>query len=98
MYAHCMDKNEQRRRLTHVFSFDARDREAERTGMNSQTMGLRVAGTVFGIMSVAQLLRLILQPVVVVAGHTVPLWPSILAFAILAGLCFWLLNLARAHA
>ena len=97
MYAHCMDKNEMGPTPPRIL-VDARDREADRTYMNSQTMGLRVAGAVFGVMSVAQLLRLILQPVVVVAGHTVPLWPSILAFAILAGLCFWLLNLSRAHA
>ena len=77
---------------------DARDCEAELYSMNSQTMGLRVAGSLFGLMSVVQLLRLILQPVVMVAGHTLPLWPSILAFLILASLCFWLLNLARAHA
>jgi hypothetical protein len=65
--------------------------------MNSQITGLRVAGIVFGLMAVAQLLRLLLQPIVIVAGHTLPLWPSILAFLILASLCFWLLNLARAH-
>lgn len=65
--------------------------------MNSQTTGLRVAGSVFGLMAVAQLLRVILQPVVIIAGHTVPLWPSILAFLVLASLCFWLLNLARVH-
>ena len=66
--------------------------------MNSQIMGLRVAGIVFGLMSLAQLLRLIIQPMVVVAGHTMPLWPSVLAFLVLAGLCLWLLNLARSHA
>jgi hypothetical protein len=66
--------------------------------MNSPIMGLRVAGSVFGLMSVAQLLRLILQPVVMVGGHTVPLWPSLFAFLILAGLCFWLLKLSSAHA
>ena len=66
--------------------------------MNSQIMGLRVAGIVFGLMSLAQLLRLIIQPMVVVAGHTMPLWPSVLAFLILASLCLWLLTLARSHA
>lgn len=66
--------------------------------MNSQIMGLRVAGIVFGLLALAQLLRLIIQPMVLVAGHMLPLWPSILAFLLLASLCFWLLNLARAHA
>ena len=65
--------------------------------MNSQIMGLRVAGVVFGLMSLAQLLRLIIQPTVLVAGHLLPLWPSILAFLILASLCFWLLQLTHHH-
>ena len=66
--------------------------------MNSQIMGLRVAGVVFGLMSLAQLLRVFLQPAVMIAGHMVPVWPSILAFVILASLCLWLLTLARSHA
>jgi hypothetical protein len=86
-----------RARTTPCIPIDARPHEAERTHMNSQMTGLRVAGSVFGLMAVAQLLRLILQPIVIVAGHTVPLWPSILAFLILASLCLWLLNLTRAH-
>ena len=65
--------------------------------MNSQIMGLRVAGVIFGLMSLAQLLRLIIQPTVVVAGYLLPLWPSILAFLILASLCFWLLQLTHHH-
>jgi hypothetical protein len=63
--------------------------------MNSQILGLRVAGVIFGLMSLAQLLRLIIQPAVVVAGHVLPLWPSVLAFLILASLCFWLLRLTH---
>ncbi|EDY22282.1 hypothetical protein CfE428DRAFT_0407 [Chthoniobacter flavus Ellin428] len=63
--------------------------------MNSQTMGLRVAGFVFGVMSLAQLARLLIRPEVVVAAHLIPLWPSVLAFLLLIGLSLWLLNLAR---
>jgi hypothetical protein len=65
--------------------------------MNSQVTGLRVAGVVFGLMSLAQLLRLIIQPLIVVAGHVVPLWPSILACMLLASLSYWLLQLTHAH-
>lgn len=65
--------------------------------MNSQTTGLRVAGVVFGLMALAQLMRLILQPIVMVAGHVLPLWPSILAFMLLASLSYWLLQLTHAH-
>jgi len=63
--------------------------------MNSQIIGLRVAGTVFGLMSLAQLVRLVIRPDVLVAGHTMPLWPSALAFVILGGLSLWMWKLAR---
>jgi len=63
--------------------------------MNSQITGLRVASTVFGLMSVAQLARLIIRPEVLVAGHMMPLWPSALAFVILGGLSLWLWKLAN---
>jgi hypothetical protein len=57
-------------------------------------MGLRVAGTVFGLMSLAQLARLMLRPDILVAGHPLPLWPSALAFVILGGLSLWMWKLA----
>ena len=63
--------------------------------MNSQIIGLRVAGTVFGLMSLAQLVRLVIRPDVLVAGHTMLLWPSALAFVILGGLSLWMWKLAR---
>lgn len=63
--------------------------------MNSQIIGLRVAGTVFGLMSLAQLIRLVIRPDVLVAGHMMPLWPSVLAFVIFGGLSFWMWKLAR---
>ncbi len=62
--------------------------------MNSQILGLRVAGTLFGVMALAQPGRLVARPEVVVAGHVMPLWPSALAFVILTGLCFWMWKLA----
>lgn len=65
--------------------------------MSSQTTGLRVAGSVFGLMALAQLMRLIIQPVVMVAGHVLPLWPSILAFLLLASLSYWLWQLTYTH-
>ena len=63
--------------------------------MSSQILGLRVAGIVFGLMSIAQLGRLIVRPEVLVAGYLMPLWPSALAFVILGGLSVWLWKLAR---
>jgi hypothetical protein len=63
--------------------------------MNSQILGLRMASIVFGLMSVAQLARLIINPEVVVAGYRMPLWPSALAFVFLGGLSLWLWKLTR---
>ena len=64
---------------------------------NPKNLGLRVAGTVFGLMSLAQLGRLVIRPEVLVAGHVMPLWPSMLAFLILGGLGTWLWSLAGGH-
>jgi hypothetical protein len=63
--------------------------------MNSQILGLKVAGVIFGIMCLAQLLRLVIGLEVLVAGHHVPLWPSGLAFVILGSLSLWMWRLSR---
>ena len=63
--------------------------------MNSRILGLRVAGTIFGLMCIAQLLRLISQAEVVIAGYQLPLWASVVAVVILGGLSLWLLKLSR---
>lgn len=62
--------------------------------MKSQILGLRVGGTIFGLMSLGQFLRLVIRPEVLVAGHEVPLWPSLLAAVILGGLSLWLWKLS----
>jgi hypothetical protein len=64
--------------------------------MNSQMTGLRVASVVFALMVIAQLVRLVIRPEVLVAGHPMPLWPSVLAFIMLGGLSLWMWTLARA--
>ncbi len=58
--------------------------------MNSQILGLRVAGIIFGLISLGQLLRLVIRPEVLVAGHQLPLWPSALAFLILSSMSLWM--------
>ena len=62
--------------------------------MKTQIVGLRVASVIFGLITVAQVMRLVIRPEVLVAGHLVPLWPSALAVVILGGLCLWLWNLS----
>jgi hypothetical protein len=66
--------------------------------MHSQILGLKTAGVVFGLMCLAQLARLLIRPEVLVAGHRLPLWPSGLAFVVLAGLSLWMWKLSRAAA
>ena len=65
--------------------------------MNSRITGLRVAGIVFGLMTLAQVMRLVIRPEIFVAGHAMPLWPSVLAVVILGGLSLWMWNLARPY-
>jgi hypothetical protein len=63
--------------------------------MDSQILGLRVASAIFGLMSVGQLLRFLIRLEIRMAGHLMPLWPSLLAFVILGGMSLWLWILAR---
>ena len=65
--------------------------------MKPQVMGLRVASIVFGLMMLAQLARLLLRPEVIIQGHLLPLWPSVLAVLFLGSLCVWLWNLSNTH-
>ena len=53
-----------------------------------------MANVVFGLMAFAQMVRLVIRPEVLVAGYTMPLWPSVLALIILGGLSFWMWVLA----
>jgi hypothetical protein len=66
--------------------------------MNSQILGLRVAGTIFGLACLIQLLRLVTRAEVSIAGHQVPLWPSALAVVIAAGLSLWMWKLSQTAA
>lgn len=63
--------------------------------MNLQITGLRIASFMFGLLAIAQLIRLVIRPEVLVAGNPMPLWPSALAFVILGGLSLWMWRLAR---
>jgi len=63
--------------------------------MRSQIIGLRAASIVFGLIAIAQLMRLITHPAVFVAGSPMPLWPSVLAFIIMGALSLWMWTLTR---
>jgi hypothetical protein len=63
--------------------------------MKTQILGLRVAGTIFGLMCLAQLVRLATRAEVVVGSHPIPLWASAIAVVIAGGLCLWLWKISR---
>jgi hypothetical protein len=63
--------------------------------MNSQVVGLRVAAVVFGLVSLAQLGRLVTRIEVLVAGYVFPLWPSAVAFVVAGVLSLWMWKLSR---
>ena len=44
---------------------------------------------------VRELLQIAMRPEVIVAGHSVPLWPSMVAVFVLGGLSVWLWKLTR---
>jgi hypothetical protein len=62
--------------------------------MNSQSVGLRVASVVFGLVCLAQLARLVTQVEVMVAGRVFPLWPNAVAAVVAGGLCLWMWRLS----
>jgi len=61
--------------------------------MNDKTY-LIVSGVLFGLITIAQLLRLIFQVPVQVGTLNVPMWPSVLALILVLSLCIWAFRLA----
>ena len=55
--------------------------------MSRQTLGLRVAGTVLGIVAAGHLLRLVTRVEVAIAGWEVPLEVNALGVLVAGGLC-----------
>ena len=62
--------------------------------MNSKDLGLRVAGTIFGIVAVIHLARLVTRFEVVFAGWPLPLWVNALGVVVTGALCVWLWRLS----
>jgi hypothetical protein len=59
---------------------------------------LLLSGTIFFVVAVLHLLRLVTSETVVVGTTTVPLWPSWFGFPGGAALGFWAYSLARKEA
>ena len=54
--------------------------------MNSQTLGLRVAGFIFGIMCLGHIWRFFANVDVQVGSHHLPMWGSVVAMIVGGGL------------
>jgi hypothetical protein len=62
--------------------------------MKSKNAGLRIAGTIFGLVAVIHLLRLISGITVLIGDCSLPIWINIIGFIGTALLCTWLWKLS----
>ena len=62
----------------------------KRRVMNTPIAALRVAGTIFGIVSLAHVWRLVTRAEVLVAGYSIPFWVSVIAVLVAGGLSVWM--------
>jgi hypothetical protein len=58
--------------------------------INSKILGLRVAGSIFGIVAVLHLLRVVTRVPMVIAGLLLPIWVNVMGFAGSGLICMWL--------
>jgi uncharacterized membrane protein len=59
-----------------------------------KNIALKVAGTIFLLMALLHLLRVIFNIEVVVAGFTAPIWLSIVGFIFALALALWMFKTA----
>ena len=62
--------------------------------MKSQTLGLRVAGTIFALICLGHLLRVVTRADLLIAGHQEPLWMSMVGGLIAGALSLWMWRLS----
>lgn len=63
--------------------------------MNPQSTGLKVAGTIFSIVGLLQLIRALRGWEIIINHREIPVGFSWLAVVVLGGLSIWLFRLAR---
>ena len=62
--------------------------------MKSRNLGLRVAGTIFAIVCVGHVLRLLTRVDVIVAGWHLPLWMNVVGALVTGALSVWMWTLS----
>jgi O-antigen/teichoic acid export membrane protein len=58
--------------------------------MDTKNLALRVAGTIFGLVAIAHLLRIFLCATLIFGSHSIPHWMSVIGAIVAACLCIWL--------
>lgn len=66
----------------------------EERNMKSQIIGLRVAGTVFALVCLGHLLRILTRVDVFIAGLQIPVWVNAVGVVIAGGLSVWMWRLS----
>lgn len=74
--------------------FAAPEASTPAPNLHSQILGLRVAGTIFGLVCIAHVLRVVTRADMVIAGYLLPLWVSGLAVIVTGGMSLWLWKLS----
>ena len=62
--------------------------------MNSQRTGLRVASVIFGLVTLAHIVRLFKHAKISVASHTIPIEVSWIGIIVFGLLCIWMWRLS----
>lgn len=58
--------------------------------MNARTFGLRLAGTIFGLVAILHLLRVVTNIPVIIGDWLMPVWVNLLELIVTAAFSFWL--------
>jgi len=58
--------------------------------MNSKNVWLRIAGTIFGVVAIIHLLRIITSVPVLINGWSLPVWVNWMGLVATVFLCIWL--------
>ena len=58
--------------------------------MSTKDFALRIGGTIFGIIAILHLLRIVTKATVIIAGWILPLWVSYIGVIVAGFLCGWM--------
>lgn len=65
--------------------------------MATTTLALRIAGTIFGIVGLLHLIRILTEATVMIEGFTLPVWVNWLGLFGAGFLCVWMWGLTLKH-